>query len=196
MTYALHSYSSFQSSPINLMLETNQQSNEAELLQAGYRYGWSLTSSKQDAEDLVHDAWIRLIKRYEAVPSRNLLFTTIRHLYIDQLRREKRIFQHQEESRLSITFNDAEPEPDYIRREEMQLHLSKLRDVENEALFLSVVEGYTAEEIADLTRSTRGSVLSLLHRSKQKLRQLLTDEERPIGNVVKLVTGSAKNGST
>ena len=42
--------------------------------------------------------------------------------------------------------------------------LAKLRDIEREALFLHVVEGYSAVEIAALTGRPRGSVLSLIHR--------------------------------
>lgn len=174
------------------MLEGDEKLSERELLQAGYRYGWSLSSNKQDTEDLVHDAWIRLIKRYDEVPSKSLLFTTIRNLYIDQLRHEKHVVKHQQEGRFSLTLNSEEVEPDFIRRDEIQFLLSKLRDVENEALFLSLVEGYTAQEIAKMTSSTRGSVLSLLHRSRQKLSRWLNEDKLQPSNVVKLVRGAAK----
>ncbi|MBX2885851.1 MAG: RNA polymerase sigma factor [Granulosicoccus sp.] len=174
------------------MSDSKQELIEIELLQSGYRYGWSLTSNRQDAEDLVHDAWIRLIRRYREVPGKSLLFTTIRHLYIDQLRREKQVLKHQQESHMTMAIDSSAPEADYIHQDEVRVLLSRLRDVENEAIFLSLVEGYTAEEIASLTSSTRGSVLSLLHRSKQKLRRWLTDDEHPPGKVVRLVTGGAK----
>jgi len=55
--------------------------------------------------------------------------------------------------------------------------LAELRDVEREALFLSVIEGYTAEQIAGMTESNRGTVLSLIHRSKSKLRRWLESRE-------------------
>lgn len=169
--------------------------SQTELLNAGYRYGWSLTSSKQDAEDLVHDAWIRLTKRYNEVPSKPLLYTTIRNIYIDQLRKHKRTLRYQEESVVELASNTSELERDFIHKDEIQVLMSKLRDVENEVLYLSLMEGYTAEEIASMTSSTRGSVLSLLHRSKQKLRQWLADEDRSVSNVVKLVSKGGKNGS-
>lgn len=44
--------------------------------------------------------------------------------------------------------------------------LAQLRSIEREALFLAVVEGYTAQEIADLTQQGRGTVLSLIHGRK------------------------------
>jgi len=51
-----------------------------------------------------------------------------------------------------------------------------LRETEREVLFLSVVEGYTADEIAKLTGSTRGTVLSLIHRSRLKLRNVMAED--------------------
>ena len=50
--------------------------------------------------------------------------------------------------------------------------LAKLRDIEREALFLHIVEGYSANEIATLTGRPRGTVLSLIHRSRKKLAAL------------------------
>jgi RNA polymerase sigma-70 factor (ECF subfamily) len=52
-----------------------------------------------------------------------------------------------------------------------------LRSVEREVLFLAVVEGYTADEIGRLVGQSRGSVLSLLHRAREKARNFLEDLE-------------------
>ena len=53
----------------------------------------------------------------------------------------------------------------------------KIDDVEYTILredeVLAIVEGYTAHEIADMTQRPRGTILSLLHRTKEKLRNLL-----------------------
>ena len=56
--------------------------------------------------------------------------------------------------------------------------LAQLRDVEREALFLHVVEGYSVNEIAVLTGKPRGTVLSLIHRGRQKLTTLAEAETR------------------
>ncbi len=156
---------------------------DIELLNSGYRYALSLSGNQQDAEDLVHDAWIRLDKRYGECTEKALLFRTIRNLYIDQYRRRQIIhFVDESEQFLPANLTDAslhsELEKNYIAAEEMQLALDRLRDVERENMYLSIVEGYTADEIARMTGTSRGTVLSLLHRSKAKLRKLLrTDDE-------------------
>src|SRR5438046_10767601 len=55
----------------------------------------------------------------------------------------------------------------------LDLALASLRPVEREVLFLAVVEGYTAREIGKLTGQSRGSVISLLYRAREKARESL-----------------------
>lgn len=139
-----------------------------ELLQSGYRYAVALTHHRQDAEDLVQQAWINLCRRHGGVTSRAALFTTIRHLFIDRCRRARIVAFE--------SLEDGAPEP--AGDEQLSLGtltdleglLGELRPGEREAIYLHHVEGHTAEEIAVLTRRPRGTVLSLLHRAFRKLR--------------------------
>ncbi len=149
------------------------KSIDIDILNSGYRYALSLCPNRQDAEDLVHDAWIRLDRRYGKIPAKSLLYTTVRNLYIDQYRRSRKI-------RFS-EFEDYSYLPEVaasegLTSEEMNRFLIRLRDVEREALYLSIVEGYTADEISTMTSSARGTVLSLIHRSKIKLRTWMAGE--------------------
>ena len=151
--------------------------SEEELLQVGFQYAYALTHHHHDAEDLVQTAWLKLYQRYGAVTTKALFFTTIRHLYIDQYRRRQRI---------QFTALGSEhaclPTAGNMTREDIEVTidqmLAQLRDVEREALFLHVVEGYSASEIATLTGRPRGTVLSLIHRSRQKLAALSAAETR------------------
>ncbi len=144
--------------------------NEEELLQSGFRYAYALTHHHHDAEDLVQTAWLKLHQRYSEVKTKALFFTTIRNLYIDQYRRRKRIrfialtSEHESLSASATTGEDTKVVIDQM--------LSKLRDIEREALFLHIVEGYSANEIATLTGRPRGTILSLIHRSRKKLAAL------------------------
>lgn len=172
---------------------------DIEFLNAGYRYALSLAADQQDAEDLVHDAWIRLDRRYGKCTDKPLLFRTIRNLYIDQYRRRRKIqfseFDENHFEQLTRENSHSSIENSLMNAEEMQMVLERLRDVEREALYLSVVEGYTADEVAQMIESTRGTVLSLVHRSKAKLRKWLTPDEDPSeqdgdkSTVVELIPG-------
>jgi RNA polymerase sigma-70 factor (ECF subfamily) len=143
-----------------------------DLLQRGYRYALSLTHDRHRAEDLVQEACASLLRSggHWRVAS---LFTAIRHRLIDQLRRKELTMQSLEsglegalEAYAATVWAD---EPD----EELGRALSILRPDERELLFLSVIEEMSAAEIAEMTRRPRGTILSLLHRAKHKLRQFL-----------------------
>ncbi len=63
---------------------------------------------------------------------------------------------------------------------ELEWALATLRPVEREPLFLSAVEGFTAREIGELTDRPRGTVLSLIHRAKGKMRAALAAREAEV----------------
>ena len=123
------------------------------------------------AEDLVQEAWLKLYGRPGRDPSKSLFFTAIRNLFIDQYRRNKLVvFEPFDEEQ---TPRDDELFPAPIAMEDLEPALAALRPEEREAIFLNSVEGYTAQEIADLTRRPRGTVLSLMQRGKKKMARIL-----------------------
>ena len=69
--------------------DNSSSPTDAELLQSGFRYALSLSHHLEDSEDLVQEAWLNLCKAYGGVESRAVLFTAVRHLFIDQCRRRK-----------------------------------------------------------------------------------------------------------
>lgn len=147
------------------------------LIQAGYRYACALQSDAGEAQGLVHEAWLKVNKRYRQNVNKALLFTAIRNLYIDKYRRAQR------ESAYSLDqTSDSHPEQvgetDVMELPDAQLHraLLKLGNEEREILFLSVIEGYTAEEISQLTKRARGTILSCLHRARIKLKNCLQQD--------------------
>lgn len=155
---------------------TNKQSVES-LIQAGYRYACALQQDKGEAQGLVHEAWLRATRLQSSPPDKALLFRCVRNIHIDQYRRS----QHVRFSSVDDLGRDAGDQTgsfDVVEIPDAQLEsaLSQLRDSEREALFLSVVEGYTAREIATLTGSSRGSVLSLVQRARLKLKNLMQED--------------------
>lgn len=144
-----------------------------DLLHRGFRYAMALTHAAEEAEDLVHDACVAMI-RSGASWEKGYLLTTIRNRFIDKYRRNRRLlFVPMEESGDVPEEETDAGERDYLLSGMLEEALGELRPDERETLFLAVVEGYTAQEIAELTSRPRGTVLSLLHRTKQKLRSLL-----------------------
>lgn len=137
-------------------------------VQAAYRYALSLTHHHYDAEDLVQQAWLKCQRRYGGVRTRALLYTTIRNLFYDQCRRKDLVVFEGIDSHEPIGEAPAHRTAP-MAVEDLDLLLANLRVKEREALYLHAVEGWTAKEIASKTRQPRNTVLSLIHRAKQKL---------------------------
>lgn len=170
---------------------------DSELLVIGYRYAFALTSNRQDAEDLLHDAWLRLVSRYGNSPDKPLLFRTIKNLYIDALRHGQVVDNYQRHQR-HVTQSENTEVDRYINADLLEFHLNKLKSNEREVLFLSVIEGYTADEISAMTGLVRGTILSLLSRTRKKLRASLSSDaesrdDKKIGNVIPLKSRSTQS---
>src|SRR5260370_42570114 len=108
------------------------------------------------------------------VPEKNLLLVTVRHLFFDDRRRAK-----------IVTFCPLDDEEPALCQTanlgvsgDIDALLSELRPEEREALFLHEVEGYTASEISRMTEQPRGTVLSLMHRARQRLLRLAANEQK------------------
>ncbi|MEM9776786.1 MAG: sigma factor-like helix-turn-helix DNA-binding protein, partial [Chloroflexota bacterium] len=74
---------------------------------------------------------------------------------------------------------------------QLESALAQLQDDVREMLYLSAVEGYSVTELAELTQRPRGTILSLLHRTKKSLRALLSD---PISNRPDKPDSSSRTG--
>jgi len=148
-------------------------------IQSGYRYALSLSGHHQDAEDLVQQAWVKCHRRYGSVRNLTMLYTTIRNLFYDRMRREKIVrFESMEDNGESDGGESEDGSADW--RIDLESLLNKLRPEEREALYLNAVEGYTAKEIAKQTGTSRNTILSLIHRARKKLARVVDPDEPKI----------------
>ncbi|MEL6614290.1 MAG: RNA polymerase sigma factor [Bacteroidota bacterium] len=149
------------------------------LLQRAYRYALSLTHDADEAHDIVQDASLSVARRGGPWHAGYLL-TAVRNRFLD-LRRRPALFDHDADETALDDPADT-PSPDDaapFAAEALGVALGDLREDEREVLFLHAVEGLTASEIGALTNRPRGTVLSLLHRTKKKLRARLGEDYRP-----------------
>jgi len=148
-----------------------------ELVQRGYRFALTLTHDEARADDLVQDAWHKIL-RVDGPWTIGYLFTTIRNSFIDHCRRTKRVafesFGNQHDPHGEECGALADDDDVFqISNGTLEAALCRLRPEERAALYLAAVEDYTAQQIADLFGSPRGTILSLIHRAKGKLRENL-----------------------
>ena len=149
-----------------------------ELLTSGFRYAYSLTHDQAEAEDLLQDACVSILN-IDGPWEKAYFFTTIRNRFIDRYRRNQKVLfipLEGEKDGETLPQQVAVVEwnaPDVLENGALDKAMTELRAEERETMYLAVVEGYTAQEIADMTGRPRGTVLSLLHRTKAKLRKTL-----------------------
>ncbi len=145
-----------------------------DLAQRGYRFALSLTHDAGQAEDLIQDAWFAVLQA-EGPWNRGYLFAAVRTRFIDQCRRDRR-----RDSGFPIDRPgevDRAPTTDFYDDDVFAVNgtlgeaLERLRPAERAVLYLAAVEAYTAQQIADVLAWPRGTVQSMLHRAKTKLRE-------------------------
>lgn len=155
------------------------------LLHSAYRYANALCAHAEMAEDLVHEGWLKVVKKHGSTPDKALLFRVIRNLFIDDVRHRARFPKDSFEE--GLVADSAAMDPSHYVSEDRALShgLAELRSIEREVLFLWVFEGHTAAEISTLTKQSRGTVLSQIHRAKAKLKKHLVQHSDSPLTVVK-----------
>lgn len=145
-----------------------------ELLTRGFRYALSLTHNAAAAEDILQDACVGISRRGGPWHI-GYLFAAVRNAWIDTGRKAKL-------PTVAMPEPDHEPAADRQVGAGLESHetierlLRELEAPEREAIYLMVVEGYTAAEVAELVGSPRNTILSRVHRGKTRLRRLLLQE--------------------
>jgi len=150
--------------------------NAADLAQRGYRFALSLTHDTTRAEDLLQDAWHGVLKA-GGPRTTGYLFAAIRNRFIDLGRRDKlATFTSLDDGDELGGEAERVEETFALRNGALDSALSQLRSEERAAIYLSVVEEMSAQRIAELFECPRGTVLSLVHRGREKLRRLMNAE--------------------
>jgi RNA polymerase sigma-70 factor (ECF subfamily) len=121
-----------------------------------FTYSLALTRNREAAEDAIHNAFQRLLRR-ESAPTdlRPYVFRCVRNAAIDDLRQEKR----REDGILDLP-NDTDRGPVRGLGTEWQQLLTQLSEDERETIVLKVFDGMTFQEIADLRDASINTVAS------------------------------------
>lgn len=140
-----------------------------------YRYAVSLCLDRDHAYDLVQNS----LARYLEPPVSDIddpvpyLFTSIRNGYIDQYRQRQRhtTVELTEEYGEASDYDIRVLETVMVNERQAEYLMDFLDDQEREILFLWGVEGYSTQEVADLIDMPKGTVLSRIHRLRQRMFQ-------------------------
>jgi RNA polymerase sigma-70 factor, ECF subfamily len=144
------------------------ESNRREL----YTYSLALTRNREAAEDAIHNAFQRLLRRGSAPTDlRPYVFRCVRNAAIDDLRQERR-----REDGIFDLPNNTDPAPARQLGADLQRVLGQLSEDERETIVLKVFDGMTFQEVADLRDASINTVASWYRRGMEKLKVLWMEE--------------------
>ena len=142
-------------------------------LQRLYHYGFSLTHDEDAACDLLQDALEISLRKapVNAAAATQYVQRIMRNRFIDQYRRDHRhpTVSLDEADKQPLIIDPRVLEDIVIAEHEVESIMANLQPLERELLFFWAVEGCTAQEIAERTDSPRGTILSRIHRLREKI---------------------------
>ena len=145
-----------------------------------FLFALSLTKKKEDAEDLVANAFLKAILCFEEGNFKAWIYTVIRNEFINQFhKRKKQIYS--EESSKTWDKSSEDVLKDYIKNEEKRWlyhRIYELPEKERQVMILSSFHELSDEEIGRILNLSISNVRVIKHRVKKKLIDLYQKEEK------------------
>jgi RNA polymerase sigma-70 factor, ECF subfamily len=142
-----------------------------------YRHALFTLGNPDDAEDVVSEVFIRVLRSWEQFRQdsnvRTWVWSIVRNYLTDVLRARKR---QRQVARLDEALHLAEPFPDTDMAAEWEHVIRELSVAQRQVVHLRLVEDLTVAETAERLGWTQAKVRVVYHRAKQKLRHLLETE--------------------
>ena len=137
-----------------------------------YRFVLKSVRDIHFAEDIVQDSFEKLWKNVSLVNGekvKSYLFTTAYHTMIDRIRKEKRM------TILESLPQDVETNTGYYSdaRERLNEAVNRLPEVQRSVLLLRDFEGYSYEEIGELTGLSESQVKVYIYRARIFLKNFI-----------------------
>ena len=144
-----------------------------------YRFILKNLGQEADAQDVVQGAFEKMwINRQQVDNDRckSYLFTVAYHQMIDHIRKNKRISLREEFKEEVKVTNRQQHDTKRVLNEA----LNKLNDIQKSLVMLKDYEGYSYQEIADITGLNQSQVKVYLHRARLILREYIVKPENVI----------------
>ena len=151
------------------------------------RYARALLRDRDAAEDLLQDvlarAWSRLHLWQSGTNMRTWLFAIMHNLHANLVRgRKRRPAAVALEPQLAHLAEPARQHED-LELAALDRALGELPDEQRAVLLLVGLEGLSYQEAAELLAIPIGTVMSRLHRGRERLRQIITTRDTALARV-------------
>ena len=139
-----------------------------------FRFAFSSLRNREQAEDVVQESFARVWERLKSVDfakAKSYLFTTAHHAMIDEVRHRQRFADVEEPLPINAKTTQS-PYPDV--NDILHKALETLPEAQRYALLLRDYEGYSYQEIGDITGMTEAQVKINIFRARTALKSKLT----------------------
>lgn len=137
-----------------------------------YRFALKHLRDLDAAKDVVQESFARLwvkVDEVEGAKAKSYLFTTAHHLLVDVVRKGSRSAR-MEEQHEALQWSD-QGEPDL--KEVIDAALATLPEIQRSVVLLRDLEGYSYEEIAELTALNITQVKVYIYRGRAALKEYI-----------------------
>lgn len=144
-----------------------------------YRFALKMTENEEEARDIVQEVFIRVWEKRVSIDGnkvKSYLFTSVHHLCIDILRRNRNL----------KSIDDIEEEPIIEPRSYTGLNklleaiLKQLPPIQRAVLMFRDYEGYTYEEIGHITGLSESQVKVYIYRARLAVKKKIESLEQVI----------------
>jgi RNA polymerase sigma-70 factor (ECF subfamily) len=139
------------------------------------RYARALTSDTNRADDLVQDSLERALQRFHLYQNgTNLkawLFTIMHNVYVNNVRKSCSEPNFVSYDTLTTSHHNTSDIDNDVTMRDLKCALTKLPNDQKNILLLVGLEGFGYKEVSHMLDIPLGTVMSRLHRAREKLRQ-------------------------
>lgn len=173
-------------SPNNYRLNQSRQMTTAEYntcvskyADGAYRFILKNIGDQERARDIIQDSFAKMWERLKEISSekaKSYLFTTAYHTMIDDIRREKRTSRLEENHTGELSVNNQYSD----LQEVLHQALNRLPEIQKAAITLRDYEGYSYEEIGQITGLSESQVKVYIYRARVSLKNYIGSLDRVI----------------
>lgn len=144
-----------------------------------YRFIFKNLRHEEDARDVVQSSFEKLWinrEKVENARSKSFLFTVAYHQMIDLIRKNKKVSLIDDFTHINKTTSEPQQQLKKILNEA----LNRLNETQRSLVLLKDYEGYSYEEISEITSLSQSQVKVYLHRARIQLKNYLVKPENVI----------------
>ena len=142
-----------------------------------YRFILKNIKDEDKAKDIVQSTYEKLWIKADGVSfnkAKSYIFSTAYHTMIDSIRKDKRMEAIEEQNACEPSYNDEYKGLEAI----LETALQKLPEIQRSVILLRDYEGYSYEEIGEITQLNESQVKVYIYRARKTMKEFIGNLEQ------------------